>query len=134
MTRLAGSPIGASPCQWSNPFALELKDQSQLQAGRATVQLGLATGAKTERELAYIAADAALNANFENTPQRLRLMAYRDELGALSARYPADHEGHIFYALAIAASEDPADKTYAGRLKAGAILDQLFQLEPNHPG
>jgi hypothetical protein len=36
--------------------------------------------------------------------------------------------------LAIAASEDPADKTYAGRLKAGAILERLFEEEPNHPG
>lgn len=30
--------------------------------------------------------------------------------------------------------EDPADKTYAGRLQAGAILDKLFKEEPNHPG
>jgi tetratricopeptide (TPR) repeat protein len=40
----------------------------------------------------------------------------------------------IFYALALAASEDPADKTYADRLKAGAILEKLFAEEPNHPG
>lgn len=49
-------------------------------------------------------------------------------------RYSTDHEAQIFYALAIAASEDPADKTYAGRLKAGAILEKLFEEEPNHPG
>ncbi len=36
--------------------------------------------------------------------------------------------------LALAASEDPADKTYAGRLKAGAILEKLFEEEPTHPG
>src|SRR5262249_27298903 len=47
---------------------------------------------------------------------------------------PADHEAQIFYALAIAAAEDPADKTYAGRLKAGAILEKLFEEEPDHPG
>jgi 1,2-phenylacetyl-CoA epoxidase PaaB subunit len=38
------------------------------------------------------------------------------------------------YALALAASEDPTDKTYAGRLKAGAILEKLFEEEPTHPG
>jgi tetratricopeptide (TPR) repeat protein len=36
--------------------------------------------------------------------------------------------------LAITAAEDPADKTYAGRLKAGAILEKLFKQEPSHPG
>jgi hypothetical protein len=55
-------------------------------------------------------------------------------MGAVAARYPTDHEARIFYALAIAASEDPSDKTYAGRLKAGAMLEKLFEQEPNHPG
>jgi len=55
-------------------------------------------------------------------------------MGAVAAKYPEDHEAQIFYALAIAASEDPADKTYAGRLKAGAILEKLFEQEPAHPG
>ena len=52
----------------------------------------------------------------------------------VAAKYPEDHEAQIFYALAISASEDPADKTYAGRLKAGAILEKLFAQEPEHPG
>jgi hypothetical protein len=52
----------------------------------------------------------------------------------VAAKYPEDHEAQIFYALAIAASEDPSDKTYAGRLKAGAILEKLFEEEPAHPG
>jgi len=62
------------------------------------------------------------------------LLAYRDAMGDVAAKYPQDHEAQIFYALALAAAEDPADKTYAGRLKAGAILERLFQQEPTHPG
>jgi hypothetical protein len=62
------------------------------------------------------------------------LLAYRDAMGEVVAKYPEDHEAEIFYALAVAASEDPADKTYAGRLKAGAILEKLFEEEPTHPG
>ncbi len=125
---------GIALSQWSNPFAAGQKDKSQLQAGQASAQLGARTGAKTERERAYIAAVAALYKNFESTPQRSRLIAYRDAMESLAAKYPTDHEAQIFYALAIAASEDPADKTYTGRLKAGAILDKLFEEEPNHPG
>src|SRR5262249_20070070 len=52
----------------------------------------------------------------------------------VAAKYPSDREAQIFYALAIAASEDPADKTYAGRLKAGAILEKMFTEQPDHPG
>ena len=48
-------------------------------------------------------------------------------MDALATKYPDDHEARIFYALSISASEDPSDKTYAGRLKAGAILEELFK-------
>ncbi len=125
---------GIALSQWSNPFAAGQKEKSQLQAGRVSAQLGERTGAKTERERAYIAAVAVLYTNFESIPQRSRLIAYRDAMESLAAKYPTDHEAQIFYALAIAASEDPADKTYAGRLKAGAILEKLFEEDPNHPG
>lgn len=125
---------GIALSQWSNPFAAGLKDKTQLQAGRASVQQGMHTGAKTERERAYIGAVGALYTDFEKTPQHSRLVAYRDAMQAVASKYPDDSEAQIFYALAIAASEDPADKTYAGRLKAGAILDKRFQEEPNHPG
>ncbi len=125
---------GIALSQWSNPFAPGLKDKSQLQAGQATVELGTKTGAKTEREREYMAAVAALYTHYETISQYERLIAYRDRMEAVAAKYPSDHEAQIFYALAIAQSEDPADKTYAGRLKAGAILETLFKEEPNHPG
>ena len=125
---------GIAQSDWSNPFAAGLKDKGQLQAGRESVERGKTTGAKTERERAYLAAVGKLYSDFENTPQRARLVAYRDAMQNLAAKYPDDHEAQIFYALAIAASEDPADKTYAGRLKAGAILEKLFEEEPSHPG
>jgi hypothetical protein len=111
-----------------------MKDQGQLRAGRENVERGRTVGAKTERERAYVAAVAKLYSNFESTPQRTRLIDYRDAMGEVAGKYPEDHEAQIFYALAIAASEDPADKTYAGRLKAGGILEKLFEQEPKHPG
>lgn len=125
---------GIALSQWSNPFASGIKDQGQLQAGRASAERGKSLGVGSERERAYIAAVSALYANFEQNPQHARLIAYRDAMEGLAAKYPTDHEAQIFYALAIAASEDPADKTYGGRLKAGAILEKLFEEEPNHPG
>jgi len=125
---------GIALSDWSNPFAPGAKDNSQLQAGRESAERGQTVGAKTERERAYLAAAAKLYRDYESTPQRARLLAYRDAMQEVAAKYPEDHEAQIFYALAIAASEDPADKTYAGRLKAGAILERLFEEEPTHPG
>ncbi|PYQ42457.1 MAG: hypothetical protein DMG99_08900, partial [Acidobacteria bacterium] len=125
---------GIALSDWSNPVAPGAKDKSQLQAGRESAERGKTAGAKTERERAYLAAVGKLYSDYENTQQRTRLIAYRDAMHEVAAKYPEDHEAQIFYALAITASEDPADKTYAGRLKAGAILEKLFEQEPEHPG
>jgi hypothetical protein len=124
---------GIALSDWSNPFASGMKDKSQLQAGRESTEHSKTVGAKTERERAYLAAVGKLFVDYESTPQRARLIAYRDAMGGVAVKYPEDREAQIFCALAIAASEDPADKTYAGRLKAGAILEKLFA-EPSHPG
>jgi hypothetical protein len=124
---------GIALSQWSNPFAAGMKDKTQLQAGRASVDRGHVAEVKTERERAYISAVAKLYSNFGDT-QRVRTNAYRDAMAEVAAKYSQDTEAQIFYALALAASADPADKTYADRLKAGAILEKLFAEEPNHPG
>jgi len=125
---------GIALSDWSNPFASGIKDKGQLQLGRESVEQGNRVGAQTERERAYLAAVGKLYIDFENAPQRARLLAYRDAMAEVAARYPEDHEAQIFYALALTVSEDPADKTYAGRLKAGAILEKLFEQKPTHPG
>jgi tetratricopeptide (TPR) repeat protein len=125
---------GIALSQWSNPFAAGMKDNSQLRAGRESAERGKAAGARTERELAYIAAVASLYSSFESTPQQARLLAYRDAMEGLASKYSDDKEAQIFYALALAAAEEPTDKTYAARLKAGAILEKLFREEPDHPG
>ena len=125
---------GIALSDWSNPFAPGQKDKGQLQLGRQSAARGKALGAKTQRERAYLAAVDKLYGDFENTPQQARLLAYRDAMGDVAAKYPEDHEARIFYALALAVAEDPEDKTYTGRLKAGAILEKLFAEEPTHPG
>jgi hypothetical protein len=125
---------GISLSDWSNPFASGIKDKGQMQLGRDSAERGKSVGAKTDRERAYLAAVGHLYRDFESTPQRARLLAYRDAMEDIAKKYPEDHEAQIFFALALAASEDPADKTYAGRLKAGAILEKLSEEEPTHPG
>jgi hypothetical protein len=125
---------GVALAQWSNPFAAANRPARQLQAGRDSAQRAAQTGAKTDRERAYIAAVAALYDRFETVDQRARMAAYRDAMGRLAAAYPDDTEAKAFYGLALAAAADPADKTYADQLKAGAMLEQLWAAQPDHPG
>jgi hypothetical protein len=125
---------GIALSQWTNPFAPGIKDKGQLQAGQESAARGRALGAKTERERSYIAAVSQLFKDFEVTPQQTRLCAYRDAMEHVADRYPEDHEAQIFYALSLAAADELTDKTNAGRLKAGAILEALFAQEPDHPG
>lgn len=125
---------GIALSDWSNPFAPGAKDRGQLQLGHESVERAVAVGAKTERERAYLGAVGKLYSNVDATSQQSRLLAYRDAMRDVAEKYPDDHEAQIFYALALVVAEDPGDKTYTDRLKAGAILEKLFDEEPNHPG
>ena len=125
---------GIALSNWGNPFAAGLKPPAQLQQGLNAVEKARATPPKTERERAYVEAVAHLFTGTETTNQRSRVLAYENAMEAVRAAYPDDVEASIFYALALAAAADPADKTYAKQLKAGAILESLFVQYPNHPG
>jgi tetratricopeptide (TPR) repeat protein len=125
---------GIALSNWSNPFALNAKDPSQLRHGREAVDQGLALNPASDRERAYLIAVENLYADPEHIPQRTRVLHYRDAMASLAKRFPDDHEASIFYALSLAASQDPSDKTYGSLLKAGDILERLFALEPDHPG
>ena len=125
---------GIALSNWGNPFAAGLKLPAQLEKGLKAVEQARATGAKTERERAYIEAVAHLYTDAANTDQRSRVLAYESAMATVSAAYPEDTEAAIFYALALAVAADPADKAYARQLKAGKILEDLFAQYPNHPG
>ena len=47
-------------------------------------------------------------------------------MSEVAANHPEDHEAQIFYALAVAAGEDPTDKTYAGRLQSGRRFSKNY--------
>jgi hypothetical protein len=125
---------GSTLAQWGNPFSIAIRPPRQMDAGRAMAERAAAIATKTPRERDYIAAVATLYDRFETVDQRTRLVAYRDAMGRLAAKYPDDPEASTFYALALAAAADPADKTYVDQLKAGAMLEKLWQAQPDHPG
>ncbi len=125
---------GLALSAWGNPFAPGMKTDKQIAAGLDAVQRAKASGKMTRREKEYVGAVAMLYEHAGTIDQRTRLAAYRDVMGAVAAENPADMEAAIFHALALAISADPADKTFANQLKAGAVLENLVKKHPDHPG
>jgi hypothetical protein len=105
-----------------------------LEQGLRAVNEARAAPPKTARERAFVEAVAHLYTDSANTDQHSRILSYESAMGAVSDTYPEDIEARIFYALAIAAAADPADKTYERQLKAGEILEALYAKYPDHPG
>ena len=52
----------------------------------------------------------------------------------LAKRYADDFEAQVFYALTLQASAVPTDTTYANQIKSAAILEKLYEQNPQHPG
>ena len=59
---------------------------------------------------------------------------YEGATEAVAAKNTADIEARIFWALAIAQTALPTDKSFAQNLKAAEILEPLYKKMPNHPG
>ncbi|HEV8675867.1 MAG TPA: hypothetical protein VGX21_17655 [Methylomirabilota bacterium] len=124
---------GAAMAWLGNPLAGPPTPRG-LQEGSAAVARARAAGAKSPRELDYIAAIETFYKDHDRIDHRTRAVAYEKAMEALSQRYPQDREAAIFYALALNITLNPADKTYANQLKASGILEKAFAEQPDHPG
>ena len=113
---------------WQAPGPADLK------TGTAAVEKAKLAGAKTQRERDYIAAIDTFYRDADKLDHRTRALAYEKAMEQLQTRYPDDHEAAIFHALALLATAPPTDKTYVNQKKAGAILEPLFAVQPEHPG
>ena len=105
-----------------------------LAEGAAAIAKAKGTNAKTQRERDYVDALAAMYTDFEKAPHLARSQAYAKAMEQVAQRYPNDDEALIHYALALNTSASPADKTYANQLKGAAILEPIFERQPQHPG
>jgi hypothetical protein len=111
-------------------------DAAALDRGWQAIEKAKAAPARTDRERDYIAAIEAYYKDWQKRDYRSRVLAYEAAMEQICRRYPEDNEAALFYALAIneAVTVLPADKTYARPLKAGQILEQILEKQPDHPG
>jgi len=106
----------------------------ELIKGNKALQVARSIEPKTTRESDYINALSTYYSNWQKADHRTRCNLYEAAMQTLYEKYPNDKEAAIFYALALDAAADPADKTYTNQKKAGQILNSLYPNAPFHPG
>jgi tetratricopeptide (TPR) repeat protein len=55
-------------------------------------------------------------------------------MGRMHAKYPADDEIACWYALSLLGTARPGDKTTRNSMQAAAIVQDIFDRKPQHPG
>ena len=113
---------------WDNP------DKATISRARSEIRKAKSLHPKTDRERGYIAAMDSFYSESKNHDHEAGAGAYARAMEQMYQRYPDDREAAAFYALSLLASEPHHDSTFANRQKAGAVLEKLFDEEPNHPG
>ena len=126
---------GIALSRWGNPMSAGNRSPASLAVGQQAAEAAMRVDlSATDRERGYINAVGQLYADYEHANQRTRVVAYQKAMADLVAKQPADTEAKIFYAIALVAAAPPTDKTYANQLEAGALLEQIWARQPNHPG
>ncbi|OXS15721.1 hypothetical protein CGX12_07450 [Zobellella denitrificans] len=114
---------------WSDPPSRE-----RYQQGAALIDKARAAGAASELEQAFIAAVAAYYRHEWEPDERPRLASFAEGWRLAYDAMPEEHEVMSFYALALIATADPADKSYRAQLEAGRLAEQVLADNPQHPG
>ncbi len=85
----------------------------------------------TARERDYIAAVKMLYGTGDKLDRDL---AYSRAMERIYKEYPDDLEAACFYALSLLGTVRPGDKGFSRQMRAGAIVMDVYQKNPNHPG
>ena len=113
---------------WEPPTEADLKK------GAKAIEIATTITVTSKRESDYINAVDAYYKNWDKTNPLTRSINFENAMEQIHRNYPDDKEAAIFYALALDAAADATDKSYSNQKKAGAILEDLYKQEPDHPG
>ncbi|MEK6610649.1 MAG: hypothetical protein AABZ35_06995 [Gemmatimonadota bacterium] len=109
---------------------------AELQAAAAAAERARALHPPTRIETDYVEAIGAFYRDHATVRHRDRLVAYSQAMRRMHQTYDQDAEAAMLYALSLlgVAQNSPPDTTYARQREAAAILEPIFQRQPNHPG
>ena len=112
---------------WAPPSKTDLEKGAKILAETATLNATL-------RETAYIDAAKAFFSSNDTSTHLDRARMFEARMDELYASHLDDPEAALFYALALLATADPRDKTYAHQFKSAGLLNWVRDSEPTHPG
>jgi tetratricopeptide (TPR) repeat protein len=113
---------------WSRPSKADLAQGAELLAKARSLN------PPTARERDYILALSVFYSDIEKLDHNQRADAYAQAMRVVHERNPNDHEAAIFYALSLLASGPDRDPNLTNAKAAVAILNKLYDEQPNHPG
>jgi Tetratricopeptide repeat len=113
---------------WARP------GKSDLKRGGDLLEKARQLKPATDRERDYIEALTAFYRDPEKLDHPQRADAYAHAMEGVYQRNPQDREAGVFYALSLLGSGPERDPGKANARKAVAILDKLFEEQPDHPG
>jgi tetratricopeptide (TPR) repeat protein len=108
--------------------------EPELKKGAQAISIARTLGSLSERESDYIEAIALYYTDWDKFDHHARCLKFEEAMEIIYKKFPQDKEAAIFYSLALDASADPTDKSFAKQKKAGAILNAIYPGVPNHPG
>ncbi|MEO5943379.1 MAG: tetratricopeptide repeat protein [Ferruginibacter sp.] len=108
--------------------------EAELIKGEKAIEIAKSITNRSAIESGYINALGLFYKDWKTTNHLTRCVNWENAMEKLHSSYPDDKEAAIFFALSLDASANPKDKTYKNQKKAGAILEALYKIEPNHPG
>ncbi len=113
---------------WNRPSNADLAEGAELLAKARSLK------PPTARERDYILALSVFYSDTDKLDHNQRADAYAEAMQGVHERNPNDHEAAIFYALSLLASGPDRDPNLSNAKAAVAILNKLYDEQPNHPG
>lgn len=117
-----------------HPLWPDRPTEEELSLGAELVARAARVGGGGPREDAYLATTAAYFEDGVNRSEARRLASFEAAWQSAHEQNPEDLEAQAFYALSQLATVDPGDTTYRKQLAAGAMVEEVLERIPDHPG
>ena len=137
---IAGREPDCSMAQWGiamtlfHPLWPGATGAVALKKGSAALETARSLKPPTEREQAYIGAAEAFYENWDTVDHSTRIVSWERAQEKVYQQYPDDFEAAVLYSLSYLATAPKADQSFAHQKKAGALLEELYTIKPEHPG
>ncbi|MGH9379939.1 MAG: hypothetical protein ACRD2Z_04935 [Thermoanaerobaculia bacterium] len=113
---------------WSDP-----PSEADFEHARVLLEEAASRGEKAGWESAYVVAAQGYFAAGWDGDERDNLAAFKTGWEQVHRDFPDDPEATGLYALSLLATADPADRTYAQQVQAGALTEGVLKRIPDHP-